>query len=214
LQVKATYFNTLEKIYYSPMQHYPLNETIVRSLLKPETELEAAFLEDKAFYDGLLWGEPRFGHPEGQVVFHIPDILENIDQLPIDADMRRKLRLIAFAHDTFKYIEDKSTPRDWSKHHGVYARRFLERHTTELDVLEVTELHDEAYYCWRLYTQMHEDARGNERLNELLWRLGDFLQLFYLFFKCDTRTGDKVQTPVKWFEKLMSDKISVVEFRK
>ena len=27
------------------------------------------------------------------------------------------------------------------------------------------------------------------------------LQLYYLFFKCDTQTGDKTQAPLKWFER-------------
>ena len=193
------------------MHHILLNEDTVRDLLKPETALEASFLEDSTFYNGLLWGEPRFGHPEGQVVFHIAEVLENINQLAIDAEMRRKLRLIAYAHDTFKYIEDKSMPRDWSKHHGVHARQFLEKHITELDVLKVTELHDEAYHCWRFCSVAHDDTRSHEKLNAFIWRIEDTLQLFYLFFKCDTRTGDKIQTPVKWFEKLMANKITILE---
>jgi hypothetical protein len=194
------------------MQHILINEEMVRDLLKPETAMEASFLEDLTFYNGLLWGEPRFGHPEGQVVFHVAEVLENINQLPIDAEMRRKLRLIAYAHDTFKYIEDKSIPRDWSKHHGVHARRFLEQHISEIDILEVTELHDEAYHCWRFYAIAHDDVRSHEKLNSFFWRIEDSLQLFYLFFKCDTRTGDKIQTPIKWFEKLMANKISILEF--
>ena len=195
------------------MQHIAPDDNMIRRLLRPETALEETFLLDEDFRKGLLWGEPRFGHPEGRVVYHIPEILDNIDQLPINAEMRRKLRIITYAHDSFKYIEDKSTPRDWTKHHGVYARRFLEKHITDWDILEVTELHDEVYYCWRLHALHHDDITSHERIESLLWRVGDFMQLYYLFFKCDTRTGDKVQTPVKWFEHLMANKIEVMDFR-
>ena len=38
------------------------------------------------------------------------------------------------------------------------------------------------------------------RLQKLLKTLDDRLQLYYLFFKCDTATGDKNQAPLKWFE--------------
>jgi len=64
----------------------------------------------------------------------------------------------------------------------------------------VIELHDEAYYSWRCQYLYHNQAAGEKRLAQLLERLGDNLQLYYLFFKCDTRTGDKIQAPLQWFE--------------
>ena len=36
------------------------------------------------------------------------------------------------------------------------------------------------------------------------------MQLYYLFFKCDTSTGDKNPAPMKWFEKTMKG-IDVVQ---
>ncbi|MBN8527534.1 MAG: hypothetical protein J0M02_19550, partial [Planctomycetes bacterium] len=38
-------------------------------------------------------------------------------------------------------------------------------------------------------------------LESLLERMNYCLQLYYLFFKCDTQSGDKTQAPLKWFEK-------------
>jgi len=35
--------------------------------LRPETPIEQALFEEDAFIRGLLWGSPRFGHPEGQI---------------------------------------------------------------------------------------------------------------------------------------------------
>ncbi len=187
-----------------PWMKFPLNEPLaVENLLRPETDLERLILKAPEFRKGLLWGEPRFGHPEGKVVFHIREVLDNIDLIAgITREQRRQLRLITFAHDTFKYAEDRSHPRDWNKHHGLLARRFLENHTGDPAVLDITEMHDDAYYAW--LGQKHEvfgAENPNKSLHTLLARTGHCLQLYYLFFKCDTQTGDKTQAPLKWFER-------------
>jgi len=91
----------------------------IEAKLKPETALEAQIIADPEFQAGLFWGKPRYGHPEGQIINHIPEVLANVDKLPVSAEIRRKLRLITYVHDTFKHIEDKSKPRDWTKHHSI-----------------------------------------------------------------------------------------------
>ena len=172
----------------------------LETLLRPETPLERLLLSTAEFRHGLLWGEPRFGHPEGKVAFHVREVLDNIDRItPISAALREQLRLIAFTHDTFKYAEDRSRPRDWQKHHGVLARRYLETYTSDTDVLDVVETHDDAYYAW--LGERHGSSPGGRTLDALLRRMGHCLQLYYLFFKCDTQTGDKTQAPLKWFER-------------
>ena len=189
----------------------PITQDQITAILKPETELERQFLLDPAFREGLFYGKPRYGHPEGQVLYHIPEVLANVDKLVISKDNRRKLRIITFVHDTFKNIEDKNEPRDWSKHHSVYARKFLARFTDDKSLLTITEMHDEAYYCWRLHALYRKPEKSQERLQKLLDAVGKNLQLYYLFFKCDTQTGDKIQTPVRWFEKTVEG-IEVVHF--
>jgi len=175
----------------------------LEQLLMPETALEKQLLKTPEFRHGLIWGEPRFGHPEGKVGFHVKEVLENIDRIPnLSETMRAQLRLIAFTHDTFKYAEDRSRPRDWSKHHGILARRFLEPYTTDTAVLDVIETHDDAYYVW--LASRHEEPWADKKirsLENLFVRVGYCRQLYYLFFKCDTQTGDKTQAPLKWFEK-------------
>jgi hypothetical protein len=172
-----------------------------KQLLAPETTLESLLLEDEEFANGLFWGKPRFGHPEGQVLFHVREVLDNIDKLQISKETRGRLRLVAFAHDTFKYKEDKdSIPRNWQLHHGMIARRYMENFIHTHEVLEILELHDEAYYSWRMIHLYNKKVEGLIRLQSLLMRVEDFLQLYYLFFKCDTCTGDKNPAPLKWFE--------------
>jgi HD domain len=175
-------------------------------ILKPENVLERHLIKIPEFRAGLLWGEPRFGHPEGKVIYHIREVLDNIDLLThLDDEARRRLRLVAYTHDTFKYCEVKSCPRDWSKHHGILARKFLENYCSDTVVLKIIETHDDAYYAWR---SSRVDQNGHETaektLDKLLVRVADCLQLYYLFFKCDTQTGDKTQASWKWFEKNVS----------
>ncbi|MBK8556412.1 MAG: hypothetical protein IPL65_11880 [Lewinellaceae bacterium] len=173
-------------------------------LLQPETPLEAQLLAQPIFREGMFWGEPRFGHPEGKVCLHVNEVLDNINRIPnLDPDDRRRLRLIAYVHDTFKFAEDRSRPRDWSKHHGVLARKFMEQFSDDAVLLTILETHDDAYYVW------NSERRGflldfdNEQktLPDLMTRIAGFEQLYYLFFKCDTQTGDKTQASLVWFEK-------------
>jgi hypothetical protein len=171
--------------------------------LKPETDLERLIIEQPEVQMGLLYGEPRYGHPEGKVLWHIPEIYTNIDSVspPLSIQDRERLRLVTLIHDTFKNIEDKSDPRDWSKHHGILARQFAKQFITDTAILDIIELHDEAYYCWRMEVLEDEIDQAAHRFTTLLKRIKPILQLYYVFFKCDTATGDKTQAPVKWFEK-------------
>ncbi len=179
--------------------------------LRPETALERQLLGIPAFRRGLFWGVPRYGHPEGEVYKHIKEVLANIDRLCVSGRQREQLRLIAFVHDSFKYCEDKRRPRDWSKHHAVLARQFLEQYPSDPEVLSIVEWHDEAYYCWRTTHLYRKPEAGELRLQRLLRQIEGHRQLYYLFFKCDTLTGDKNKAPLRWFEAEIPD-IERVDF--
>jgi hypothetical protein len=169
--------------------------------LHPENDLEFELLNQPKFIKGLEWGVPRFGHPEGKVLLHVKEVLENIDQLQLAEKDRSQLRIISFAHDTFKYLEEKGNPRDWSKHHGAIARRFMEKFIDEEDTLDIIELHDEAYHVWCLQHYHKQPDAALRRLDDLMERIDGKIQVYYNFFKVDTRTGDKNQAPLEWFEK-------------
>jgi hypothetical protein len=66
-------------------------------------------------------------------------------------------------------------------------------------------MHDDAYYAWRLEHLHHKLGEGAERIRVIRERVGPYWQLFYLFFKCDTCTGDKNPAPLIWFENTMED---------
>ncbi|MFZ2897297.1 MAG: hypothetical protein WA004_01670 [Saprospiraceae bacterium] len=187
-------------------QYQIADESEIEPLLGPETELEETLLRLPEFRFGLMWGEPRFGHPEGKVILHVREVMDNIDRLDIAPAHRLRLRLVALVHDTFKYLEDKSSPRDWSRHHAPIARRFLEAYTDDQGVLDVIELHDEAYYAWRAIHLYRNIEEGESRFQRLLHRLGDNRDLYFHFFKCDTETGDKNQAPLRWVERVVGMK--------
>ena len=196
------------------MKRFLEEPNALENLLQPENSLEERLLNIPEFQYGLLWGEPRFGHPEGRVCFHVREVFDNIDLIPdLLPETRTALRLIALTHDTFKYAEDRSRPRDWSKHHSLLARKFMENHTSDPVILDIIETHDDAYYIW--LDARHEQTTPSARhtsLGQLLGRMHYCLQMYYLFFKCDTQTGDKTQAPLKWFEKTVRG-IEVVKIR-
>ncbi len=192
------------------LNHYlSLETTMLEGLIVPETALEEQLLATPEFNRGLFWGTPRYGHPEGQVLYHIVDVLGNIEQLTIGRFERETLRLVALVHDTFKFKEEELRlwNDDYVQHHGVLARQFMEQYTDNQRVLKLIELHDEAYYIWK----MEDEQRRQTRLERLIHRLGDDLQLFYAFFKCDTQTGDKTQAPISWFESCAKGMIDLIK---
>jgi hypothetical protein len=177
--------------------------TAIQSYINPENSLEKAITKDPCWIKGALWGEPRPGHPEGKVLYHIYEVLQNVEQLPVSKAERLDLRLIAILHDTFKHQEEKVRPRtDWERHHAIYALKFAEKYITNKAVLDIIELHDEAYYAW------HKHVKGNDtqallKMDKLVSRLGEQIKLYYWFFKCDTQTGNKYQAPILWLENLL-----------
>jgi hypothetical protein len=167
-----------------------------------ESQLEKAIAADPAWLSGMTWGEPRPGHPEGQVQFHIRDVLDNIDRYFGDSDDRARLRLIALIHDTFKYqaiYMPQDTPR---RSHGYEARQFAERYIHDQDVLEVIELHDEAYKAYLLLSQNGDREAAERRARELIRRLDQRIDLFMHFYLCDNQAGDKSADHYEWFQVL------------
>ncbi len=174
-------------------------------LIQPETPLEAELLALPDFQVGYNWGLPRFGHPEGKVGIHVKEVLENIDKLSVDKDTRQRLRLIALSHDTLKCQENKAFNGGLYKHHGLLARELMENYCDDETLLDIIELHDEAFYIWRTATLEGRKEAANIRLGQLMERIGGQMGLYFQFFKCDTQTGDKMQAPLYWFEKIIKE---------
>ena len=55
-----------------------------------ETELEARICADAAWKKGAVWGNPRPGHSEGIVMYHIAEVLANVEcQVPVWRPLRK-----------------------------------------------------------------------------------------------------------------------------
>jgi hypothetical protein len=162
-------------------------------------------MADPRWLRGSAWGTPRPGHPEGAVAAHVADVLANLDRQRLAPATRRKLRLVAILHDALKAEVDRARPPAGGNHHAVRARRFAEAYVDDPDVLELVELHDEAYNAWLAGSRRGRWDRAGARGRALLERLGPRLELFLAFFRADNATGDKRPDPVGWFERLARD---------
>ncbi len=171
-----------------------------------ETDLERTIAADPAWQQGVIWGKPRFGHLEGAVQFHIADVLTNIDGQQPTPEERRKLRLIALVHDTFKYRVNELKPKMGNNHHAHIARVFAEKYIDDPVILDIIELHDEAYNSWRLGAYKGRWEHAEERIDNLLARLGSSLPLYVRFFFADSQTESKDPTPVQWFTHLLESR--------
>lgn len=168
-----------------------------------ETNLERTIAESPEWQLGAVWGKPRSGHREGAVMYHIADVLANIDRQVLTDDERRELRLIALVHDTCKYRVNEHKPKIGINHHAVMARQFAECYINDTTLLEIIELHDEAYYCWRIGYYKGKWRLAEENMDLLLARLGSSLSLYAHFFFADSDTDSKNPEPINWFRQFL-----------
>jgi len=183
-----------------------MNEYYTNLPFSLETDLERTIAADPAWQQGVVWGKPRFGHLEGAVQFHIADVLANIEGQQPNMEERCKLRLIALIHDTFKYRVNELKPKMGNNHHAHIARVFAEKYLTDPLILDIIELHDEAYNSWRLGHYKNRWEHAEERITHLLTQLGPSLPLYVRFFLADSQTESKDQAPVEWFMWLLTSR--------
>ena len=160
---------------------------------------------ESEFVEGCNYGKPRSGHPEGKVIFHIYEVLKNVEKYSNSLN-RNDLRTISFVHDTFKYQVDKTKPKVGENHHGYFARKFLDRFVSDLGILEVTELHDEGYNSWCDIKRRGVEAANTRAIN-LADRLSESnsIGLYLKFYRCDNETGDKERDNFIWFNQLLKE---------
>jgi hypothetical protein len=163
---------------------------------RPESDLERAVADAPELREGLAWGEPRPGHPEGPVGIHVADLLRTIDRRGESGERRSVLRFIALVHDAFKYRVHEWLPKTGSNHHAARARAFAERFTGDEATLAVIELHDRPYSLWRKMRRHGGlDEAGFDRM---MGRIAD-PALFLDFVELDAGTEGKRPEPTRWF---------------
>lgn len=178
---------------------------LIEDIVKPKNSLERSIISDSDFIEGALYGKPRRGHPEGEVIYHIKEVLENIDKYYENDIDYEELRIIALVHDTFKHKVNRNLPKVGENHHGMIARRFAEKFQMHGDVYTVIEMHDDAYNAWSKGNRNGDwygaKKKATNLINGLL--IENALDLFVKFYKCDNFTGDKSNDDYFWFTNLI-----------
>jgi hypothetical protein len=169
-----------------------------------ETDLERRIAQEPRWQLGLDWGRPRPGHPEGSIRLHIRAVLANVDAFFCDSTLRPQLRLITLVHDTFKHEVDPDKFRSGENHHGMIARRFAEPLIDDDAVLDVIELHDEAYNSWQKGARDKRWDRAEERAAALIQRLGPTRDLYVAFYRCDNSVEGKSSDCFRWFQQQLA----------
>jgi hypothetical protein len=162
-----------------------------------ESDLERALIADPDLREGLAWGRPRSGHPEGSVGAHVADLLRTIDRWGETGQRRAELRFVALVHDSMKYRVRDRLPKTGENHHAMRARRLAERYTTDERLLATIEHHDRPYALWRW---ARWTGRMNEkRLHRMLEQIPD-IDLFVRFVELDGSTEGKKSEPIDWLK--------------
>jgi hypothetical protein len=153
--------------------------------------------------EGLAWGEPRRGHPEGSVGAHVAHLLETIDDSGEQGERRSELRLLALIHDSLKYRVRDVLPKRGENHHALRARRFAEGYVDDERLLAVLEQHDRPYALWR--RMRRTGAPDDDRFDAMLERVPD-LSLFLRFVELDGSTEGKNPEPLRWLREQLRER--------
>jgi hypothetical protein len=73
-----------------------------------------------------------------------------------------------------------------------------------MQILDVIELHDEAYNAFQQGQRRGDWEKGERRARGLIARLAPALELYRAFYRCDNETGDKSPECRAWFEALVA----------
>jgi len=163
----------------------------------PETELERAVSEDPVLQEGLAWGQPRRGHPEGSVGAHVADLLRTIERWGETGKRREELRFLALVHDALKNKVQNWRPKTGENHHAMRARRFAERYVEDERLLSTIEQHDRPYNLWRRFRRT--GRLDHHAISEMLKRIPD-IDLFVRFVELDGSTEGKNHEPIRWLK--------------
>lgn len=179
---------------------------LITDIILPENDIETLVISNDEFIKGVFYGKSRMGHPEGEVIYHIKEVLNNIDKFYHDDINREKLRIIAILHDSFKFMVNNKLPKSGENHHGTISRRFAEKYLNlSDDVLYIIQHHDDAYNAWSIGNKHNDWIKAKKRAENLIQGLliENCLDLFLKFYYCDNTTGNKSNDDYIWFKSLI-----------
>ena len=161
-------------------------------------KLLARVTADPRYRRHVEFGQPRRGHPEGTVRAHIAELEANLERLRPrlrNAESFWKIRFLIHTHDTFKAEARRGARIADPDSHASLARAFAAEFTTDADLLNMIQHHDEGYALWR--QRARQVGYSKERLDELLNTIKDW-NLFLVFHVVDGCTAGKDREMVRW----------------
>ena len=156
-------------------------------------------IADPRYQKNIEYGEPRSGHPEGKVKFHIADLEENLERLTargISEEQYWKLKFLIHVHDTFKAESMPDSAILSPNSHASLARTFASEFTNDEDLLNMVQLHDVNFSLWKQFV-----ATGSydiQRFHKLLDTIRDW-DLFLMFLIIDGSIPGKAREKLIWF---------------
>lgn len=154
---------------------------------------------DPRYQKNIEYGQPRPGHPEGKVKFHIADLEANLEALKvkgISQDNYWKLKFLIHIHDSFKAESEKDTPVLDARNHATLAKEFARKFTNDMDLLNMIQFHDENYKLWQEY--LKTNSVDDERFQGLLNTIKNW-DLFLMFIIIDGCVKGKDYSKLTWF---------------
>lgn len=156
-------------------------------------------MSDARYQKNVEYGEPRAGHPEGKIKFHIQELEENLERLVprgISEDQYWKLKFLIHLHDTFKAEATPNVPILNPESHASLAQKFAAEFIDDQDLLNMLQFHDVNYALWLQFQRT--GSYDEQRLRNLLQAIQDW-DLFLMFLILDGSTKGKDRSTLEWF---------------
>jgi hypothetical protein len=170
-------------------------------------EIVEQVISDARYLKNIEFGEPRSGHPEGKVKFHISELEVNLEKLAprITEEQYWKLKFLVHVHDTFKADAVPDAPILSPNSHASLARKFASGFISDPDLLNMIQFHDVNFALWKQFKAT--GAYDVERFQSLIDTINDW-DLFLLFLILDGSTEGKDPNKVKWFVREARKKVT------
>jgi hypothetical protein len=173
---------------------------------------------DEEFCQMLNFGQPREGHAEGTIQAHIDEISSNLMEVVkflcsknkakpgISRSNLEVLKILILSHDSLKSEAQPGVGINDPRSHASLAREYVAKHTSDKDILEMIQRHDEPY---AIYKKFKETGKiPTERLQKLVNSIGDW-DTFLIFQTIDNATPSKLSKAdaehVCWFVEVSSE---------
>jgi hypothetical protein len=171
---------------------HPDTETTMRDTVEK-------IMADPRYQENIEYGQPRPGHPEGKVRYHIADLESNLEILArhgISSDEYWKLKFIIHVHDTFKAEAERDVSILAPRSHATLAREYASQYTDDPDLLNIIQFHDKNYSLWLEYSR--KGSYNHDAFQQLLDAIQDW-DLCLMFAIVDGRTHGKDIAKLTWF---------------